>query len=97
MGAILLATIPAIWYVREFKAALDQDLAAARAAGGVPDVRSRTELLRRLSIGGALCELPLAVGVIYLLAGGERRWFVAAACVTLALRLSYRPFTREPR
>jgi hypothetical protein len=35
--------------------------------------------------------------VIYLLAGGEKRWFIGAACITLALRLSYRPFTARAR
>ncbi len=97
LGGILLATVPALWYLRPFKAALDDDTAAARARGGVADPQRRQELLRKLSIGGALCELPLALGVLYLLAGGEKRWFVAAACVTLALRLSYRPFTGSSR
>ncbi|HEY4997842.1 MAG TPA: hypothetical protein VII36_01805 [Usitatibacter sp.] len=90
---ILAASGPALWYVRRFKRALDADIAAANAHGGVPDSRLRAELLRKLQIGGALCELPLALGALYLLAGGERRWFVASACVSLALRLSYRPFT----
>jgi hypothetical protein len=79
--------------VRGFKRSLDADIASANAQGGTPDPRLRAELLRKLSIGGALCELPLALGAFYLLAGGERRWFVAAACVSFALRLSYRPFT----
>lgn len=90
---ILAASAPALWYLRSFKATLDADIAAANARSGLPDPRRRQELLRKLSVGGALCELPLALGVLYLLAGGEQRWFVGAACVTLALRLSYRPFT----
>ena len=91
---ILAMSVPALWYLRTFKRALDADIAATRARGGAPDPPLRNELLRKLSIGGALCELPLALGVIYLLAGGEKRWFIGAACITLALRLSYRPFTK---
>jgi hypothetical protein len=94
---ILLASGPALWYVRRYKRTLDADIAAARARGGAPDPQQRRELLRKLSVGGALCELPLALGVIYLLAGGELRYFVAAACVSVALRLSYRPFTGGSR
>jgi hypothetical protein len=91
---ILAMSTPALWYLRTFKRALDADIAAARARGGTHDPQLRAALIRKLSIGGALCELPLALGVIYLLAGGEKRWFVGAACITLALRLSYRPFTK---
>ena len=90
---ILAMSLPALWYLRTFKRALDADLAASRARNATPDPALRSDLLRKLSIGGALCELPLALGVIYLLAGGEKRWFIGAACITLALRLSYRPFT----
>ncbi len=90
---ILAAGGPALWYVRRFKRALEADIAALKRQGGVPDPRLRQELLRKLSVGGALCELPLALGALYLMAGGENRWFVAAAAVSIALRLSYRPFT----
>jgi hypothetical protein len=90
---ILAAGIPAIWYVRGFKRALNADMAAVASQGGVPDWRLRQELLKKLSVGGALCELPLALGALYLMAGGEIRWFVMAAMVSLVLRLSYRPFT----
>ena len=91
---ILVASGPALWYLRGYKASLDDDSAAARSRGGAPDPERRRELLRKLSIGGALCELPLALGAIYLLTGGEKRWFIAAACVSVVLRLSYRPFGR---
>jgi hypothetical protein len=94
---ILAASGPALWYVRRFKRSLDADIAATRRGSGEPDPRLRAELLKKLQIGGALCELPLALGAVYLMAGGERRWFVAAACVSLALRLSYRPFTASKR
>ena len=94
---ILAAGIPAIWYVRRFKRALNADIAAAIRQGGVPDPRLRQELLKKLSVGGALCELPLALGALYLMAGGETRWFVGAAMVSVALRLSYRPFTGSKR
>ena len=94
---ILAAGGPAIWYVRRFKRALNADIAAVNRQGGVPDPLLRKELLRKLSLGGALCELPLALGTLYLLAGGESRWFVGAAAVSLALRLSYRPFVGSKR
>lgn len=94
---ILGASVPALWYVRRFKRALNADIAAANAHGGVPDPGLRADMIRRLQIGGALCELPLALGALYLLTGGERRWFIAGACVSLALRLSYRPFTAASR
>ena len=94
---ILAAGAPALWYLRRFAAALDADLAAARAHGGQPDPGARRELMRRLQLGGVLCELPLALGAIYLMAGGEKRWFVTAACVSIALRLSYRPFRKPQR
>jgi hypothetical protein len=94
---ILLAGAPALVYLRRFAAALNEDARALRASGGVPDPRARRELLRRLQLGGVLCELPLALGAIYLMAGGEKRWFITAACVSLALRLSYRPFRGSRR
>jgi len=89
---ILAAGAPAVWYVRRFKRALNADIAAV-SRQGVPDPKLRQELLRKLSLGGALCELPMALGALYLLAGGESRWFLGAAAVSVALRLSYRPFT----
>ena len=94
---ILAAGGPAIWYVRRFKRALNADMAAVRRLGGIPDPILRQELLRKLSVGGALCELPLALGALYLMAGGDSRWFVGAAAVSIALRLSYRPFTGSKR
>ncbi|MBC8022422.1 MAG: hypothetical protein H7Y14_04845 [Burkholderiales bacterium] len=94
---ILAAGTPALAYLRRFSAALNEDIRATRAHGGVPDPRARQELLRKLQVGGVLCELPLALGAIYLMAGGEKRWFVTAACVSIVLRLSYRPFRASPR
>jgi hypothetical protein len=94
---ILAAGGPAIWYVRRFKRALNADMAAVKRLGGIPDPILRQELLRKLSVGGALCELPLALGALYLMAGGESRWFIGAAAVSIALRLSYRPFTASKR
>ncbi len=88
------ASVPALWYLRLFKRALDRDIAAARDRGGQPEPQLRRELMRKLSLGGALCELPMALGVLYLLAGGEVRAFVTAACLSVVLRLSYRPFSR---
>jgi hypothetical protein len=94
---ILLMSVPALWYLRTFKRVLNADVAATGARDGTPDPLLRAALIRKLSIGGALCELPLALGVIYLLAGAEKRLFLAAACVTVAMRLSYRPFRGSQR
>ena len=90
--AILLAALPAMVHLRKYKPWLDADERAVRTHGR-PDPAIRTGLLRSLAVGGALCELPMAMGVVHLLLGGEMRWFVGAAIITLALRLSYRPFT----
>ena len=95
--AILGASVPALSYVRPFKRSLNADVAAANARGGTPDPGLRSELLRRMQIGGALSELPLAMGALCLFAGGDRQWLVAGACVSVALRLSYRPFTAARR
>jgi hypothetical protein len=95
MGAILVAAIPALAYLRVFKPLLLAD-EAALAARGTPDPAVRKALLRSLAIGGALCELPMALGVIHLFFGGETRWFIYATLITVAVRLSYRPFTRLP-
>ena len=90
--AILLGALPATVYVRKFKARLDADEAAVRARG-TPDPVIRAAVTRSLVVGGALCELPMAMGVLHLLLGGQTRWFIGSVLITLALRLSYRPFT----
>src|SRR5258706_8058327 len=90
-------SVPALWYLRKFKRSLDADIAATRARGGAPDPLLRNELLRKLSIGGAVCEPPLALGGIYLFPGGEKRWFIGAAWITPAPRLSYRPLPQPSR
>jgi hypothetical protein len=95
MGAILVAAIPALGYLRVFKPLLLADEAALKARG-VPDPAARKALLRSLAIGGALCELPMALGVIHLFLGGETRWFLYATLITIVVRLSYRPFTKLP-
>src|SRR5688572_22471286 len=92
-GGALLGIIPAMLYLRIFKEGLDADDAAIRARG-VPDPVIRPIFMRALVIGGALCEIPMAMGVLHLLFGGETRWFVGATCITIALRLSYRPFKK---
>lgn len=97
MSAILGAAVPAIFYLRPFKARLNADEAAMRASGGAPDPRARAALMRSLAIGGALCDLPMAVGALHLFFGGDSRWFVGAALVTIAVRLSYRPFLKLAR
>ena len=91
--ALLAAGVPALSYVRTFKRSLNAYAASATPAG-THDADRQMDLLRRLSIGGALCELPMALGVLQLLTGGEMRLFVGGAFITLAMRLSYRPFTR---
>lgn len=95
--AILGATIPALYYLRPFRARLVADESAMRERGATPEPAARKALLRSLAIGGALCELPMAVGALDLFLGGESRWFVGAAVITLAMRLSYRPFLRPAR
>ena len=92
-GGALLGIIPALLYLRIFKEALDADEAAVRARG-TPDPVIRPIFLRALAIGGALCEIPMAMGVVQLFFGGETRWFLGATFITVAMRLSYRPFTR---
>jgi hypothetical protein len=92
-GGALLGIIPAMLYLRIFKEALDADDAAVRARGA-PDPVIRPIFLRALAIGGALCEIPMAMGVLHVLFGGEMRWFAGATAITIALRVSYRPFKR---
>jgi hypothetical protein len=93
MLGILIGIAPALLYLPSFKARLDADEKAARQRGA-PDPVLRASLLKSLSIGGALCELPMAMGVLQLFFGGETRWFFGATLITIALRLSYRPFKR---
>lgn len=95
MGAILVAALPALAYLRVFKPLLLADEAAVKARGA-PHPETRKALLRSLTIGGALCELPMALGVIHLFLGGDTRWFIYATLITIVVRLSYRPFTRLP-
>ncbi len=92
--AILGAAAPALYYLRVYKSRLDADAIAIARLGGTPDPGLRRSLLRSLAIGGALCELPMAAGALDLFLGGEPRWFIGATFITLAIRLSYRPFTR---
>ena len=93
MYGLLASSVPGLYYLRPFKRVLDA-YAAASKRSPVPDRELHMELLRRLSIGGALCELPLALGVVQLLTGGDMRLFLGGAFFTVALRLSYRPFVR---
>jgi hypothetical protein len=93
MLGILVGIAPALLFLRTFKGRLDADEEAARRRGA-PDPVLRTSLLKSLSIGGALCEIPMAMGVVQLFFGGETRWFLGATLITLALRLSYRPFKK---
>ena len=93
-AAIVGAAAPALYYLRTYKARLDADALAVGRRGGTPDPGLRRSLLRSLAIGGALCELPMAAGALDLFLGGEPRWFIGATFITLAIRLSYRPFTR---
>ena len=93
MVGILVMGAPALIYLRTFKARLEDDERQVKQRG-TPEPAARSALLRGLSFGGALCELPQALGVVYLFLGGETRWFLGATMVTIALRLSYRPFTR---
>ena len=93
MMGVLVGSVPALAYMRTFKARLNLDLRLERERGA-PDAAARRALRRALGIGGALCELPMAMGVVQLFFGGDTRWFLGATMVTIALRLSYRPFVR---
>jgi hypothetical protein len=93
-AAILLGIAPALLYLGHFKVRLDADETAVRQKGA-PDPAIRVALMKSLSVGGALCEIPMAMGVVHLLLGGETRWFLGATLITIALRLSYRPFSRR--
>jgi hypothetical protein len=95
-AGILLAALPAIGYLRVFKQRLLAD-EAALAKRNAPDPAARHALMRALAIGGALCEIPMALGVLHIFFGGDTRWFVYATLITIAVRLSYRPFTRASR
>ena len=95
MVGILVGIAPALLYLRTFKPLLDADVAAVKRRGGTPDPAARAALMRAIAIGGALCEIPMAMGVVQLFFGGETRWFLGATLLTIALRLSYRPFTRS--
>jgi hypothetical protein len=92
--AMTACIIPPILYLRNFKHVYDVDKAAMQRNGGVPDPQIRVVLHRALRVGGALSELPQAMGVVHILLGGELRWFYGATLITIALRLSYRPFER---
>ena len=92
--AATAAIIPPLLYLRYFKRVLDVDRSATLARGGTPEPDLRAVLMHAIRVGGALCELPQAVGVVHVLLGGQTRWFLCATLVTLALRLSYRPFER---
>jgi hypothetical protein len=93
MLGVLGSAAPAMLYLRHYKALLLQDLRLERERGS-PDPRARTLLTKSLALGSALCELPMVIGVGQLLFGGEMRWFLGATMVTLAVRLSYRPFMK---
>ena len=92
-----VAIAPAMLYVRTYKRQLVADARAVHERGGTPDPEKRKAAMRALAIGGALSELPLAAGLGYLFFGGEMKWFMTAAVITLTLRLTYRPFRFIPR
>jgi hypothetical protein len=67
-------------------------LTAALAVAGLCLFRRRATV--DPGFGLVFVLVGLNIGVLYLLAGGEVRAFVTAACLSVVLRLSYRPFTR---
>ena len=97
MFAGFVAIAPSMLYLRTFKRHLVADAVATHERGGAPDPLKRQSIMRALAIGGALSELPLALGLGYLFFGGEMKWFMTAAVITLTLRLTYRPFTLASR
>ena len=94
MLGILFGIAPALLYLRTFKDRLNADEAAALSRGE-PDPALRLALRKAVTVGGALCEIPMAMGVLQLFFGGETRWFLGATLITIALRLSYRPFNKD--
>jgi len=97
LGAALVAVAPALLYLPNFKVRLDVDAQALKHQAGRPDPAVRQALQKSLAVGGALCELPQALGLVHLLLGGQTRWFLAATLVTIVLRFSYRPIVELPR
>jgi hypothetical protein len=91
---LLAAALPAMLYVRWYKRILNQDAAAMDARGGEPEPAIRTTLRRALALGGVLCDLPMALGVLFLMFGADKRYFIGGTLITLAVRLSYRPFVK---
>lgn len=94
MAGILLGSLPALVYLRWYRQILNQDVRLERESGGAPDPGARRLLQRSLVLGGALCEIPMALGAVQLYFGGETRWFFGATLLTIAMRLSYRPFNK---
>ena len=94
MWGLVLEALPAMLYVRWYKRILDADDAAMAERKGMPEPGIRKTLRRALTLGGALCDLPMALGVLILILGGDRRYFIGGTLMTLAVRLSYRPFVR---
>ena len=92
--ALLLAAVPALAYLRHYRAILLQDAHLERERGGTPEPAARHLLARALGLGGALCDLPMALGAVQLMLGGESKWFLGGTMLAIALRLSYRPFTK---
>jgi tellurite resistance protein TehA-like permease len=90
-GFVLIA--PSMLYLRTYKRHLMADARATHERGGSPDPEKRKAIMAAQAIGGALSELPLAAGLGYLFFGGEMKWFMTAAVITLTLRLTYRPFS----
>lgn len=93
MFAILAAGAPALLYLRHYKRLLIQDAQLEKRRGS-PDPEARDVLRKAMILGGALCEIPMVVGLIQFFMGGESRWFLGATMIAIALRLSYRPFMK---
>ncbi len=94
---VVAAALPSMLYLPIFRERLAADEKALRIGRDVPEPGARRRLMAALAIGGALCELPMAIGALHLLLGGDTRDFVGATLLTLALRVSYRPFGRAAR
>ena len=96
LSAALVACAPALFYLPRFRARLNDDGAASQCAGA-PDAAKRQALYASLAIGGMLCDLPQALGLLALFLGAETRWFLAATAATVVMRVAYRPFLGAPR
>ena len=80
---VLVALVPA-----------DQSAPPSEAARATPSRTTNVEVCSITSATSRNCRAVSTFGALQLFFGGETRWFVGATLVTIAIRLSYRPFDK---